>query len=98
MSHADGFSGTSRNFHTSSARQKASCTTSSASARLWTPKMRVKRGDHAPRFAPKQMIVGLYHMFIFMTGRTSTAPSTSKIGQPLESSTACSRSRASISV
>src|SRR5437899_3218945 len=57
-----------------------------------------QRGDHAPRFAPKQMVAGMYHMFIFMTGRTSTAPSTSKIGQPLESSTAWSRSRASISV
>jgi len=57
-----------------------------------------QRGDHARRFAPKKMIAGLYHMFIFMTGRTSTAPSTSKIGQPLESSTAWSRSRASISV
>ena len=30
-------------------------------------------GDHAPRFAPEQMIAGLHHMFIFMTGRTSTA-------------------------
>jgi|SoiMetStandDraft_2_1073263.scaffolds.fasta_scaffold12415_6 hypothetical protein len=97
MSHADGFSGSPRNFHTSSARQKASCTTSSASARLWTPKMR-QRGDYASRFAPKQMIAGIFHMLIFMTGRTSTAPSTSKIGQPLESSTACSRSLASISV
>ncbi len=41
MSHAEGLSGTPRNFHTSSARQKASCTTSSASARLCTPKIRV---------------------------------------------------------
>lgn len=55
-------------------------------------------GDHAPRFAPKHMIAGNYHMFNFMTGRTSTPPSTSKIGQPLESSTAWSRSRASINV
>jgi hypothetical protein len=47
-----------------------------------------QRGDYAPGFVPKQMIVGIYHMFIFMTGRISTAPSTSKIGQPLESSTA----------
>src|ERR1700756_1559738 len=47
-----------------------------------------QRGDHAPRFAPEEMIGGLCHMFIFMTGRTSTAPSTSKIGQPFESSTA----------
>ena len=57
-----------------------------------------QRGDHAPRVAPKQMIAGIYHMFSFMTGRTSTAPSTSKIGQPLERSTPWSRSRASISV
>ena len=41
MSHAEGFSGTPRAFHTSSARQKASWTTSSASARLCTPKIRV---------------------------------------------------------
>ena len=55
-----------------------------------------KRGDHAPRFAPKEMVAGFHHMFICKTGRTSTAPSNSKIGQPLESSTAWSRSRASI--
>jgi len=41
MSQADGFSGTPRNFHTSSARQKASCTTSSARSRLCTPRIRV---------------------------------------------------------
>src|SRR5262249_29403635 len=41
-SYAEGFSGTPRNFHTSSARQKASCTTSSASARLCTPNTRVR--------------------------------------------------------
>ena len=34
ISHAPGLSGMPRTFHTSSARQKASCTTSSASARL----------------------------------------------------------------
>src|SRR5215468_1445726 len=57
-----------------------------------------QRGDHAPRFAPKQMFVGIHHMFSFMTGRTSTAPSTSKIGQPLASSTASFKSRASTRV
>ena len=31
-----------------------------------------QRGDHAPGFAAEQMIAGLHHMFIFMTGRTST--------------------------
>ena len=55
-----------------------------------------ERGDHAPGFAPKEMIAGFHHMFICRTGRTSTAPSNSKIGQPLESSTAWSRSRASM--
>src|SRR5437588_5578590 len=55
-----------------------------------------ERGDHAPGFAPKEMIAGFHHMFICKTGRTSTAPSNSKIGQPLESSTAWSRSRASM--
>ena len=48
MSHAEGFSGTPWNFHTSSARQKASCTTSSASARLWSPKMRVSVATMRP--------------------------------------------------
>src|SRR4030095_16033228 len=43
-----GFSGTPRNFHTSSARQKASCTTSSANARFWTPKMRVNVATMRP--------------------------------------------------
>src|SRR6516164_11211433 len=55
-------------------------------------------GDNARRFAPEQMIARLHHTFIFITGRTSTAPSTSRIGQPLESSTACARSQASMSV
>ena len=53
-----------------------------------------QRGDDAPGFAAEEMVAELFaHMFrrahyIFMTGRTSTAPSTSKMGQPLESSTA----------
>src|SRR5215467_12186388 len=57
-----------------------------------------QRGNDAPRFAPKQMLIELHHMLSFMTGRTSTAPSTSRIGQPFESSTAWFRSRASIRV
>jgi hypothetical protein len=57
-----------------------------------------QHGAHASRFAQKKMIARLDHVLIFMIGRTSTAPSTSKIGQPFESSTACSKSRASISV
>ena len=48
INHADGFSGTPRNDHTSVARQKASCTTSSASARLWTPKIRVSTETMRP--------------------------------------------------
>ena len=48
MSHAEGFSGTPRSFQTSSARQKASCTTSSASARLWTPKILVSVATKRP--------------------------------------------------
>ena len=48
MSHAEGFSGTPRSFQTSSARQKASCTTSSASARLWTPKILVSVATRRP--------------------------------------------------
>src|SRR5712671_8248877 len=48
ISHADGFSGTPRTFQTSSARQKASCRTSSASARLCTPKIRVSAATSRP--------------------------------------------------
>src|SRR5208282_3393095 len=55
-----------------------------------------QRGDHPPRLAPEEMIAGLHHMFSCMTGRTSTEPPTSRIGQPLEISTACARSLASI--
>src|SRR5215472_4322226 len=57
-----------------------------------------ENSDHPPRFTSEQMLTDFAYMLNFMTGRTSTPPSTSKIGQPLESSTACSRSRASISV
>src|SRR5262252_6096451 len=45
INHAAGLSGMPRNFQTSNARQKASWTTSSASAILWTPKMRVTADD-----------------------------------------------------
>src|SRR5262249_59042219 len=57
-----------------------------------------ERGDHAPRLTPKEVVARLHHMFNFMTGLTSTAPSTSKIGQPLESSTDSLKSSASISM
>jgi len=57
-----------------------------------------QRGDHASRLAPEEMVARLHHMFNFMTGRTSTAPSTSNIGQSLESSTASLKSVASMSV
>src|SRR5215471_1935495 len=55
-----------------------------------------QRGDHAPRLVPEEMIAGLHYVFICWTGRTSTEPPTSRIGQPLEISTACARSLASI--
>src|SRR5260221_10473634 len=48
MSQADGFSGRPRTFHTSSARQKASWTTSSARVRLCTPKIRVSAATMRP--------------------------------------------------
>src|SRR5262249_42406533 len=48
ISHADGLSGTPRVVHTSSARQNASCTTSSASARLCTPNTRVSAASRRP--------------------------------------------------
>ena len=54
-----------------------------------------KRGHHAARLAPEKMLVKLH--YIFMTGRTSTAPPVSKIGQPSEISTACAISFASTS-
>ena len=100
MSHAEGFSGIPRNFQTSSARQKASWTTSSANARLCTPKMRVSAATMRPDFVPEEMLVELnrarrHHILICMIGRTSTKPSFSKIGHPLESSAASARSLAS---
>lgn len=57
-----------------------------------------QRGDHPPRFPPEEMLVQLHHMSVFRTGRTSTTPPPSKMGQPNESSTAWARSLASISV
>src|SRR5262249_16051877 len=53
-----------------------------------------QRRDHAAGFTPKQMMTWLHQRFSFITGRTSTAPSFSKIGQPFEISIGCSRSRA----
>src|SRR5262249_45997754 len=58
MSHAEGFSGTPRNFQTSIARQNASCTTSSASARFWTPKMRVTAATRRPNSRRKRCSSG----------------------------------------
>src|SRR5262249_61731965 len=52
-----------------------------------------QRGYHAPRFAPEELIAEFHYVLNFMTGRTSTAPSTSKIGQPFEISPACTKSR-----
>ena len=98
MSHADGFSGTSAEFPHLKRAAEGVLHDVFRQREVVDSKDARQRGNYAPRFAPKQMIAGIYHMFIFMTGRTSTAPSTSRIGQPLESSTACSRSRASISV
>ena len=57
-----------------------------------------QRGDHPPRFVPEEMFTEFHYMFSFMTGRTSTWPSNSRIGQPLESSAASSRSLATIKV
>src|SRR5262249_51180388 len=48
INHAEGFSGTPRTGHVSTARQKASCTTSSASARLCAPKIRVSTDTMRP--------------------------------------------------
>ena len=62
ISHADGLSGTPRNFHTSSARQKASCTTSSASARLCTPKMRVSAATRRPDSRRNRCSAKLHYM------------------------------------
>ena len=97
ISHADGFSGTPWNFHTSSARQRASWTTSSASARLCTPKTRVRTETIRPASCRKKCSTGSTYMSIFMTGRISTSPPFSRIGHPAESFAAWSRSRASIS-
>src|SRR5262249_9495069 len=47
--------------------------------------------DHPARFVAEKMLArptNFGQMFSCMTGRTSTAPSFSKIGQPFESSTA----------
>src|SRR5262249_39460176 len=62
-------------------------------------------GDHPSRLAPEKMVHGhrarsvapaRIHRYIFMTGRISTKPPRSRIGQPLESSAASARSRASM--
>src|SRR5579863_3077388 len=52
-------------------------------------------GDHASRLSAKEMVAQLHsYMSICMTGRTSTEPSTSRIGQPPASFAACARSAA----
>jgi len=98
MSHADGFSWQSAEFSHLKRTAEGVLHNVFRQREVMDSEDARQRGDYASRFAPKQMIAGIFHMLIFMTGRTSTAPSTSKIGQPLESSTACSRSLASISV
>ena len=97
ISQAEGFWGTPRRRQTSNARQKASCTTSCQREVVNTENAR-QRGDHAPRLASEEMVTGLHYMLSCWTGRTSTEPPTSRIGQPFEISTACARSLASISV
>ena len=57
-----------------------------------------QRGDQPPRFPPEQMLVQLGHMPVCSTGRTSTTPPPSRMGQPFDSSTASARSLASTSV
>jgi hypothetical protein len=55
-------------------------------------------GDHAARFVLEEMFTELHYMLNLMTGRTSTLPSTTKMGQPFESSAASLRSLARINV
>ena len=55
-------------------------------------------GDEPSGLPPEQMLVGLHHMANGITGRTSTTPPPSKMGQPSESSTAWARLFASTSV
>jgi len=95
MSHAAGFSGIPRNLQTSTARQNASCTTSSTSGRLWTPKTRVSTATIRPYSRRKRCSRSSIYVFRTWIGRTSTEPPTSSMGQPLEISTACARSFAS---
>ena len=52
-----------------------------------------ERGDHPSRFPTEEMVAWLRHyMLIWMTGRTSTKPPASKIGQPDASLAASSMS------
>ena len=48
---------------------------------------RQRSGDR-PALCRNRCSLGSIYMLIFITGRTSTAPSRSKMGQPFESSTA----------
>ena len=55
-------------------------------------------GDPAARIVPEEMFTEFHYMLNFITGRTSTWPSTTKMGQPFESSAASLRSLASINL
>jgi hypothetical protein len=48
INHPEGLAGMPLNFHTVSARQRTSWTTSSASARLWSPNSRVSADTIRP--------------------------------------------------
>src|SRR5213593_264971 len=97
MSHAEGFSGTPELPHLQRAAEgvlhHVFC-----QREVFDAEDARQRGDHSPRFPPEEMLVQLHHMLVFRTGRTSTTPPPSKMGQPNESSTAWARSFASISV
>ena len=89
-----------RTFHTSSARQKASWATSSASARLHAEDAR-ERGDHTAGLAPEEMLVEIHRERLQGQGshRSNLHRSAALDDrQPVESSTACVRSRASMTM
>src|SRR5262249_17397759 len=50
--------------------------------------------NHSPGFTPEQVLAKHAQTLTSKIGRTSTMPSSSKIGQPFARSTACSRSSA----
>src|SRR5437763_395358 len=55
-------------------------------------------GDQSRRLLPEQLVEIAHYMSIFITGRTSTCPPRSRIGQPFASSAACATSLALIRV